>query len=522
MHMSSLLSVVMQSPLALGELVAELELQGGQKVLVLMQEGRFSGELPAPARRLRLTGHGRDAVDAAYAECGAASELPEPFATTSIEELFEKGIAVPADGRLSLSLTWGVHCHRPVTVAAEPREAPAEGASAQCRAAHRASRAVRFGSFEHITCAEFIGKDDFGRTLRFSNIEASFDKDLFLRVGDKKLTFGEILALAGDYYAHLDEQAAKEFSWAWPEASGLSALIDGDYRKTTMVEDGGEVTTAILNAVNETKDAGQAALDTNANLARLGANTDYPLRRYLALASQNHCHFAAQSATGQVDDGTNEALRLYRAYHGRALKEAEAARQNSDVAAFFQALVADAFGCHFLSDLFATGHMRVPRRVLTERYGVVRGALGMAHDMHCEDNNSGLWLTPRFASRQRVVWRGYGDDMLHKQEAGFHFLLVRRAVARSAAEVFARYCGVVIPEGKRAEDMIPVVLPAGETPRRGDVLPDGTPAPQTNPNTYPLYWWLPDKKVLGRRVGDASQGFYVDHDKPRDGEFLLP
>lgn len=28
--------------------------------------------------------------------------------------------------------------------------------------------------------------------------------DTFFRVGPKKLRFGEVLALAGDYYAHLD------------------------------------------------------------------------------------------------------------------------------------------------------------------------------------------------------------------------------------------------------------------------------------------------------------------------------
>lgn len=509
--MTSALSIVMQSPLALGDLVAEVTLQDGDKTLILLHDGQFAGTLPSPAAWIKLTGF--DAAAAQHTSSGAAP-TPATAASAAIEDLFEKGIAIPADGRLSLLLTWGVHCHRSVKINSSEQHAPNE----QCSA----TRGSRFGSFEHITCAEFIGKNDFGRTLRFGEIEASFDKDMFLKVGKKKLTFGEILALAGDYYAHLDMQAFKEFSWAWPESSGLTSLIDHDYRLPTLIDDDAAVTTAILTAVDETKEGGSDALDAKLNLIKLGVSTDYPVRRYLALASQNHCHFAAQPATGKVDDGTNEALRLYRAYHERALHQAETAGATGNVEAFFQALVVDAFGCHFLSDLFATGHMRVPRRVLTDRYGVVKGALGMAHDMHCEDNNSGLWLTPRFASRPRIVWRGYGDDHLHRPESGYHFLLVRRAVARSAAEVFAHYCRTTLPVGQRAEDLVPVALPAGATPQKGDVFPDGKPVTASNPNSFPLYWWLPEKKILARRVSAPSEGVYVNHDESKSPQFHLP
>lgn len=509
--MPSALSIVMQSPLVLGELVAEVTLQSGEKTLILIHEGQFEGSLPSPAVRLRLTGLGADVAQHRSTGTPAA---PTTSVSAAIEDLFEKGVAVPADGKLSLLLTWGVHCHRPVQVDSHAEHAP----DAQCSA----TRGSRFGSFEHITCAEFIGKNDFGRTLRFGDVEASFDKDTFLKVGKKKLTFGEILALAGDYYAHLDMQAAKEFSWAWPDAAGLTTLIDHDYRLPTLIDDDGAVTTAILTAVDETKDGGSDALDAKTKLIQLGVTTDYPVRRYLALASQNHCHFAAQPATGQIDDSTNEALRLYRAYHERALHQAETAGATGNVEAFFQALIVDAFGCHFLSDLFATGHMRVPRRVLTDRYGVVKGALGMAHDMHCEDNNSGLWLTPRFASHPRIVWRGYGDDHLHRPESGYHFLLVRRAVARSAAEVLAHYCQTTLPAGQRAEDLVPVALPAGTTPKKGDVFPDGKPATLTDPNAYPLYWWLPEKKIVARRVSASNEGVYVNHDDSKSPQFHLP
>ena len=112
----------------------------------------------------------------------------------------------------------------------------------------------------------------------------------------------------------------------------------------------------LLGTIMADKDTGRGTAGEFAVLATETATTTYSVRRYLALASQNFCHFAA---TANPHDDGPDALRLYREYHARAMREAARAASN---AGFRRALVTDAFGCHFLTDLFASGHMRVPRR----------------------------------------------------------------------------------------------------------------------------------------------------------------
>src|SRR5262249_54435026 len=157
-------------------------------------------------------------------------------------------------------------------------------------------------------------------------------------------------------------------------------------------------------------------------------------RRYLALASQNYCHFAAVPSN---KPGGIDAMRVYNAYHTRALKEASMAHGTSSPAVAFRcALAADAFGCHFLTDSFPSGHMRVPRRQLAKRYGILRGSLKMSKSMHDEDNTRGLWCSTLAtkSSKRRMVWRAFGDGQLRKAEATAHLRQVQEAVRRSTGE----------------------------------------------------------------------------------------
>lgn len=510
------LTVSLRSLVPLGNLVAEVVLADESRQLVLLENGDYQGVFPAQPVWLKLT-----ARPAAQGAAGTPlGSPPEPTAVRGIEDLYEaNGAAIPQSGVLALTLVWGLHCHQVITLSRP------EDLDAALHAEEKTRDAVRFGTHEHIACAEFVGRDDDGESLVVNGDAANFDAETQFEFRGQKLLFGEITALAGDYYAHLDADAAQRFSWAWPVPSeGIEALA-GDYRAPTLADDDPEVARHILDAVYEARD--QDTLDQKSNMARLGVLTRYPLRRYLALASQNFCHFANQFADGTVDDASNAALQLYRAYHARALKEAAAAGAAGNRSGLLQALVTDAFGCHFLTDLFATGHMRTPRAILSQRYGVIKGALGASHDMHCEDNNEGLWLTFRPLPGQsaavqgpRTVWKGFGDNHLRSREAAAHFRLVRKAVARSAAEVFKRFHGQQVAPSAQAEALIPVALAAGQGPRSGDILPDGELAPQGQRNGYPLYVWLATSKIVARRIGKSDQNLYVNHDKPSEDVFI--
>jgi hypothetical protein len=360
-------------------------------------------------------------------------------------------------------------------------------------------------------CAALVGTDEQGGPLTIAGEAAWFDARSRLPLGDKRITFGDVIALAGDFYAHLDETAARELAGAWPALSGVIGWLAGDYRNPTLRDDEPGNVTSIIDIVRRDRDASRGVGGELAQLALDALGNHYPARRYLALASQNYCHFAQLPGDGTAgDDGANEALALYLGYHRRALAAAAAAASAIDRArAFEEALVIDAFGCHFLTDSFASGHIRVPRRVLGTRYGVLRGALRMSHAMHAEDNGLGLWCTRRAPEVPRVVWRAYGDGMLRKPQAASHLAQVQEAVRRSVAELFAALHGVEVPADEGAVARLPVPLAPGEGPRATDHVlgeRDGVP------NHFPLYRVV-DGRVL-QRTGAAHENRYLDLDEP--------
>lgn len=505
--MSAPLDITITAPFAIGDIVARVDLAGGGSTRVVLRDGRFRGQVSGQAVRVVLTLTDEPLPEGEAPLATATSDRPgaPAGAAFDVKEAFEHGIPVPEDGRVAIALTWGAPCH------AEVRDA-GEG--------------TRFGSFEHMMCAALVGLDAGGDTLVCDGVSAWFKAESKLAVGNSALSFGQIIALGGDFYAHLDERAARDFAWAWPDATGLVGWAAGDYREPTLAADSRENTSAILKVVYRDKDEpGSIAHEVKTIIAD-GMFGSYPARRYLALASQNHCHFGMQPPDGRISDARNYALRLYRGYHRRALAEAaEAAEALRGSAAFERALVTEAFGCHFLTDLFAAGHIRVPRKALSERFGVLQGSLSMSEGMHSEDNEAGLWVTPRVAQRgARVVWRAYGDGVLRKPEAAMHLRQVQEAVRRSVAEIFTVYAAVAtrrasaeealagIAEADRGEALVPVPLAPGAIPATGDVQPDGSPAPWIQPNTWPRYWLLTDGRIA-ERLGPPEQNRYTVRDE---------
>lgn len=496
--MAHAVHIEITAPFQLGDVVAEVTYDGG-KTLVVLREGVADVTLPAPAKLVKLTQE--DAPDGSEL-APERSDLPAKQAprgaVVPVDELFDHGVPVPADGSLVVQLAWGMPC-----ASAPPPPKPVDG--------------TRFGSWEHILTAEWMGLDQRDKPLldwiaKRIRGDVRLPKDIPLPVGDKLLRFGEIIALSGDFYAHLDEVAAqtKEIADAWPAIGGVLGFFAGDYRETTLQAESAEAAEHILQIVFRDRDkhpgmAGEiatGAVDTLFN--------KYPLRRYGALASQNYCHFASQPWDGSIDDDRNLALKLYRLYHRRALQEAEAARATRDEAAVVQAIVVDGFACHFLTDLFASGHLRVPRRALTERLGIVRG--GSASKAAHDEDNKGLWVRMRKApGRQRVVWCAYGDNYLRDKDGQQHLAMVREAVRRSVEEVCARFTGKA-PSGI-AEDMLPVPLPSGQGPRPEDLSPDSVimgpvhsanPKPKDAPATNAFPLWIQAKDgALWKRVGDG-------------------
>ncbi|MET0415083.1 MAG: DUF4157 domain-containing protein [Actinoplanes sp.] len=72
---------------------------------------------------------------------------------------------------------------------------------------------------------------------------------------------------------------------------------------------------------------------------------------YIGLAMKNVSHFA----------GGGTALQTWRSHHARALQSALTAGLSGNAAEFENAQLVEAFGQHFLTDMFSGGHIRTPR-----------------------------------------------------------------------------------------------------------------------------------------------------------------
>lgn len=483
--MAHALSVHVYCALEVVDLVASIELESGARETRVLAGGRLDASFDERPVRLRLE---TTPLDPAVRE-GAAPADTAPADATPVDaaQLFGEGLAIPEDGALVVEIVWGSNCHGELHVPDE------QG---------------RFEGPEHVACAALIGRDEAGAFP--DDIPFDLTPDAPLEVGAVSLTFGEIICLAGDYFAHLDDESAKRFEGAWPELGGVAGwLVGEDYRAARLLEESNASLHELLALIHEKHPHGIEAVASVVQSAAAHA-AHHPARRYLALASKNYCHF------GSPDPRIpNEALNLYRDYHALAKERAVAA--GNDRAKWMLALVTEAFACHFLTDLCASGHMRTPRRRIGERFGVVKGGLFMSKAMHDEDNELGLWCSTRdVRATPRVVWRAYGDGRLFRPEAAHHLAQVQELVRRSVWEIYQARLHVEVAPLDRAESYLPVPLSPDDAPGPADVFPDGAPhEASTAPNHLPLYVLLSNDHIGKRQGGDT----YADIE---DGGVVLP
>lgn len=143
----------------------------------------------------------------------------------------------------------------------------------------------------------------------------------------QRLSFGEIVALAGDYFGTYDEMLAltrtpagrASIAWARWQALNLPKIHEPN------------VPDKVKDAVRE---------------------------RYFVLASRNLSHFS----------GGGSAWEAYVSWHSKAIADALHAGQQADESVWRRALTKEAFGHHFLTDMFSAGHVRMPRASIREWY----------------------------------------------------------------------------------------------------------------------------------------------------------
>ena len=325
--------------------------------------------------------------------------------------------------------------------------------------------------------------------------------DVDLGIAAMPLTYGDVVALAGDFYGTSTREpissfqpgqalAAAQDAWGTLEhadqselARILAILAEEEAAVAKAISNGEQPSTA-FHALGD-------SLSYEWNAATGGAPASEgklaALRkqgRYLKLALVNMDHFGrdAQKAYMAVHTfALQEALKL----HGTDLTSDEGQK------ALKRAYAICAFGDHFLSDLFAAGHVRTPRRALYEIATTTAEESGLlARVMHGEDNSHGVTVT-----NGPETWLAYGDGMELDDVNKANWAMAVKAVQASADDVIgAARDGVLAPTHTALQ-----IAPALES-----FVPEPKPG---GPNDAPLFW-SDSKDYVYRRGG--WQGHWDD------------
>ncbi len=335
-----------------------------------------------------------------------------------------------------------------------------------------------------------------------------------LPVGSRTLSYGHVIALGGDFYgvgaqaaspghpaleplspissAEVPEQA---FSSAYltlagappveldgilrvmdEEQSAIDAAVAAGKQPSTAYEKLGD---SLSYQWNEITGGGPASL------GRFGVVTQPG--RYITLATVNLDHFGADAVTA------------YRAGHGLAMQQA-ARLHGSDPHApavqmkLLQAYGINAFADHFLTDLFAAGHVRTPRRPLWATPGTIASETGiLTRAAHNEENHDGLHVR----NARGEEWVAYGDGKELDTVNAANLAMAVAAVQASADEVYQAFVtGAADAPEPAALQYTPTL----------DVAARPTPG---GPNRAPLFW--ADAQGNVHRRGGSS-GLWPDRD----------
>jgi hypothetical protein len=354
-----------------------------------------------------------------------------------------------------------------------------------------------------------------GITLKGADGTALPGRTTMLPVGNMTLTYGHVIALGGDFYgvgaqpagpgrpalAALDPISSSPV----PEQAFSSAYL-------TLASAQGAELVAILAVMDEEQAAIDAAvaaqLQPSAAYNKLGDTLSYKWNeitgggpasggvvsiltdpgRYIDLASVNMDHFGA------------DAVKAYLAGHGLALKQA-AQLHGQDASSpavqmkLLQCYGMNAFADHFLTDLFAGGHVRTPRRALWATPQTIAGETGLlARAEHNEENSDGLHVQ----NARGESWVAYGDGKELDDVNAPNFAMAIAAAQASADEVYQAYTTGVgtMPDQPAALQYTPTL----------DFSAKPTPG---GPNRAALFW-ADGQNNVWRRGGAA--GLWPDKD----------
>ncbi|UFQ01102.1 phospholipase [Pseudomonas fitomaticsae] len=268
------------------------------------------------------------------------------------------------------------------------------------------------------------------------------------------LTYGQVLALGGDFYGIVDRpinegstpsDRLQRFIAAFDT---LAALPTSKVEATQILAIMQKEIDAVKQAIKDGKQPHEAydalgdTLSEEWNKITGGGSfvtALFPLGRYLKLAANNADHFGEW------------ARQAYIAGHTAALQTAAAAHASQDELQLERAYAINAFADHYLTDLFSSGHLRVPRKAMAA--AVTPSDLGslITRFMHDEDSKFGL----KVRNEHGEQWRAFGDKRYFDATDADNRNQVNQAVQDSADEVYAAYSSGNVPTTFNALQRLP-------------------------------------------------------------------
>lgn len=191
--------------------------------------------------------------------------------------------------------------------------------------------------------------------------------------------------------------------------------------------------------------------------------------RYLYLAMENYDHFSPNNLTA------------YNSGHQIALKQALKAHKTGKRSDLELAYAIDAFAAHFLSDRFASGHLRTPRLELKNKIKpAVLGSL-LSHYMHNEENKYGLHVHNDLGEH----WFVYGDFSYFNPYNQTNREMLLKTLQQSADELFETFYTGEVPRNSKVLSMVP----------QTDLIDD-----ETSQDIAPMFYWDDKTQQLLRRT----------------------
>lgn len=301
-----------------------------------------------------------------------------------------------------------------------------------------------FGSSEHFAI---------GENVHLKGLPEG-DKTLLVK-GTTRVQFAHIVTLAGDFYGVAGEAISlpggteQEKTERFIKAFNTLAQADpNELRKIVLEIDQERV--LVTNASLPHHCYSHQMIEKNRAIKKIKNDID-------ELLIDNSDHFS------------NNAQEAYQIGHTLALKEAAEAGRKGDLEGLKRAYAIDAFACHFLTDLFASGHIRNQRGELEiflvsklgfeknfakKLAGILTGA------QHEQDGRQGL----NVCNKKGEQWRAYGDGYFFAPKNAENREKAIAATQASADEIYQVYQHPESNLNSTVLELIPCVTPFNPLP----------------------------------------------------------